>query len=140
MATIVSKKFPLDIPNSPSQQNATGIGVSFPFNGDSVFNTTFQTRDQIRTNLINYLLTNKNERVFNPNFGADLRRSLFDMENQTIESVREEIEAKVIELFPLINIDEILVRTLSDNHTIQFSIVYNISSYGVNDIVNINLQ
>jgi phage baseplate assembly protein W len=115
MATIVSKKFPLDIPNSPSQQNATGIGVSFPFNGDSVFNTTFQTRDQIRTNLINYLLTNQNERVFNPDFGADLRRSLFDMENQSIESVREEIEAKVIELFPLINIDEILVRTY---HTI----------------------
>ena len=56
MATVVSKKFPLDIPNSPSQQNATGIGVSFPFNGDAVFNTTFQTRDQIRTNLINFFI------------------------------------------------------------------------------------
>lgn len=140
MATVVSKKFPLDIPNSPAQQNATGIGVSFPFSGDAVFNTTYQTRDQIRTNLINYLLTNSNERVFNPDFGADLRRSLFDIENQSIEDVREQIEARVIELFPLINIEEITVKTLSDNHTIQFSIVYSISSYGINDTVNINLQ
>jgi phage baseplate assembly protein W len=140
MATVVPKKSPLDIPNSPAQQNATGIGVSFPFNGGSVFNTTFQTRDQIRTNLINYLLTNNNERVFNPDFGADLRRSLFDIENQSIEDIREQIEARVIELFPLINIEEITVQTLSDNHTIQFSIVYSINSYGINDTVNINLQ
>lgn len=140
MARIVSKKFPLDIPNSPAQQNATGIGVSFPFSGDAVFNTTYQTRDQIKTNLINYLLTNNNERVFNPDFGADLRRSLFDIENQAIDEVREQIEARVIELFPLINIEEITVKTLSDNHTIQFSIVYSISSYGISDTVNINLQ
>ena len=85
-------------------------------------------------------MTNQNERVFNPNFGADLRSSLFDIENQSIEGVREEIEAKVIELFPLISIEQILIKTLSDDHTIQFSIVYNINSYGVNDIVNINLQ
>ena len=63
---------PLDL-----QKNIV-IGVSLPFNAAGVFNKTYSTKDQIKSNLINLLLTDKGERIMNPEFGTDLRRSLFD--------------------------------------------------------------
>ena len=72
MAQIISNKYPID------SEARKAIGFSLPINGNAVFNPTYQTKDQIKANLINYLLTNRGERVFNPNFGADLRSLLFN--------------------------------------------------------------
>ena len=62
MARIINSKYPID---SIARK---AVGVSLPFNGPAVFNPTFTTREQTKSNLINYLLTNLGERVFNPNF------------------------------------------------------------------------
>ena len=72
MARIIQNKWPIDL------QKSRAIGFGFPLNGDAVFVPTYFTRDQIKANLVNYLLTNKGERVFKPNFGADLRSLLFE--------------------------------------------------------------
>ena len=100
MANIVQKRFPLDI----SQR--TGIGFNFPIDGPAVFNQTFETREQIKANLLNYLLTNQGERVFNPNFGADLRLLLFDFQSSASEDLQEILQDKVKELFPTVNIEQ----------------------------------
>mgnify|MGYP000447810238 CR=1 FL=1 len=63
------------------------IGVSIPFNGEGVFKSTFSTKDQIKSNLINLLLTYKGERVLNPQFGADLPRLLFEPINNELPVV-----------------------------------------------------
>ena len=38
---------------------STGLGFSFPMSGNAVFSTTYTTRDVVRANLINWILTNK---------------------------------------------------------------------------------
>ena len=133
MATIVSKKYPIDI------SKRTAIGFDFPLNGDAVFNQTFETRDQIRANLVNFLLTNQGERVFNPNFGADLRLLLFnfqdDAENDLINIVRDRVK----ELFPSVNIERLTINRLDDANTIQLNITYSIQSFGISDSISINL-
>ena len=50
---------------------STGVGVGLPFNAPGVFRTVYTTKEQIKYNLINFLLTDKRERIFNPTFGAD---------------------------------------------------------------------
>jgi hypothetical protein len=35
-------------------------------------NTTYTTQDAIKSNLINFILTGKRERIMNPGFGAGL--------------------------------------------------------------------
>ena len=56
MAYIISSKFPVDtLPD-------VAVGVSIPFSGKAVFNQTYLTKDQIKSNLINFFLTNKGER------------------------------------------------------------------------------
>jgi hypothetical protein len=54
-----------------------GIGIRLPFNDYNIFTLNYTTKDQIKSNLTNYMLTNKEERVFNPNFGANLIILLF---------------------------------------------------------------
>ena len=46
MAFEIKKINPLDL--TPSK----GVGVSLPFSGNAVFNTTFETKDAIKSNLI----------------------------------------------------------------------------------------
>jgi phage baseplate assembly protein W len=135
MATIILKKYPIDL------DNRKGIGFGFPLNGNAVFKTTYQTKDQIKANLINYLLTNKKERVFNPNFGADLRSLLFEniVENN-LNDLKDNIQSEINKFFPQIRVREIKFDKLEDNNTINFSLTYDIASFGIEDSLDIILQ
>ena len=53
MAFGAKKIFPIDT------RPGTAVGVSIPFNNNSVFFSTYTTQDAIRNNLINFFLTNK---------------------------------------------------------------------------------
>lgn len=65
------------IENTGSLDYQLAIGVSLPFNADGVFNPTYTSTEQIRANLINFILTNKGERPMNTNYGSNLRKYLF---------------------------------------------------------------
>tara|TARA_B100000963_G_C22465522_1_gene597714 strand:- start:373 stop:792 length:420 start_codon:yes stop_codon:yes gene_type:complete len=139
MATVVSKKFPIDL------SGRTAVGFSLPLNGKAVFNPTYATSDQIKSNLINFLLTNEGERVFNPNFGANLRVLLFDFEEEVISDLKEIIQSRIREVFPSITIEQIEVNKFpelsnTNPNQIQLSFTYSISSFGVSDSISINLQ
>jgi len=76
---------PILIPHPQALVNSTGatdpqyqIGVGLPFNnGNGVFNATLTTEQQLRANLINYVLTDSGERVFNE-FGLGIGKFLFE--------------------------------------------------------------
>jgi hypothetical protein len=65
------------VENTGSLDYQLAIGVSLPFNADGVFNPTYTSTDQIRANLINFILTNKGERPLNTTYGSDIRKYLF---------------------------------------------------------------
>lgn len=135
MAIIISKKFKDDLGSSKI------IGFDFPLNGNAVFNPTYQTRDQIKANLINYLLTNKKERVFNPNFGANLRSLLFEnIDDNSTEDLRSDIEANINLRFPTIKVHRIKFNVIPDENSINFELVYEIKNFGVDDKINILIQ
>ena len=135
MAQIIQNKFPID----SNARKAVGFG--FPLNGDAVFVPTYQTRDQIRANLINYLLTNKGERVFNPNFGADLRALLFEnIVDDTLDDLTTRIQDNISTYFPEVNVKSIQFDNLPDSNIINFILTYEIVLFGIEDSVNILLQ
>ena len=53
MAFEVKKIDPLDL------QPRKAVGVALPFSGKAVFNSTFETKEAIKANLVNYLLTKR---------------------------------------------------------------------------------
>jgi phage baseplate assembly protein W len=134
MAQIIQNKYPIDL----NARKAVGFG--FPINGDAVFVPTYQTRDQIKANLVNYLLTNKGERVFNPNFGADLRALLFEHIDEASEDLTNIIQASINNSFPQITVKEIKFENQVDENTINFILTYEIVLFNIEDTVNILLQ
>lgn len=135
MAQIIQNKYPIDL----NARKAVGFG--FPINGDAVFVPTYQTRDQIKANLVNYLLTNKGERVFNPNFGADLRALLFEnIDDTSLDDLTTIIQTSIANYFPQITVKEIKFENQVDENTINFILTYEIVLFNIEDTVNILLQ
>jgi hypothetical protein len=110
---------PLDL-----QKNIV-IGVSLPFNAPGVFNKTYSTKDQIKSNLINLLLTDKGERIMNPEFGTDLRKSLFEnITNTNIELLRIKITEAIGIFIPEIYLGDITIDPDPDHNTLNLTINY----------------
>ena len=135
MARIIDSKFPIDL------QPSRAVGFGFPLNGDAVFVPTYFTREQIKANMVNYLLTNKGERVFNPNFGADLRNLLFEnILDITTNDLSATIQNEISEFFPNVEIKEIEFNNQPDNNIVNFTLIYQIENFGIEDSINILLQ
>jgi len=135
MAQIIQNKYPIDT------EARRAVGFGFPLNGNAVFVPTYQTRDQIKANLVNYLLTNRGERVFNPNFGADLRNLLFEnVLDTTTEDLRERIQNDISLYFPEVQVRQIIFNNIPDTNTINFTLIYKIVLFGIEESVNILLQ
>jgi phage baseplate assembly protein W len=126
---------PLDL-----QKNIV-IGVSLPFNAAGVFNKTYSTKDQIKSNLINLLLTDKGERIMNPEFGADVRRSLFD---NITESNNEVLRLKIIDainvFIPEIQLESVDVIPDFDYNTLNITINYRLLISNTPDQVTVQFQ
>tara|TARA_R100001015_G_C4559655_1_gene119748 strand:+ start:90 stop:497 length:408 start_codon:yes stop_codon:yes gene_type:complete len=135
MARIIASKYPID------SIGRKAVGFSLPFNGPAVFNPTFTTREQTKSNLINYLLTNRGERVFNPNFGADLRNLVFEnILDRTTDDLKDRIQGDIGIFFPNVVIKEIQFNNQPDNNEINFTLTYQIENFDINDEINILLQ
>ena len=89
-------------------QPSTGVGIKIPFDGQTGVTTTFTTKDAIKSNLLNFLLTGKRERILNPGFGSGLREILFQpLSQDTIDQVEELIAGGVESFFPQVIINNI---------------------------------
>jgi len=126
---------PLDL------QPRKAIGVSLPLSGKAVFNSTYQTKDAIKTNIINYFLTGVGERYLNPTFGAPLRNLLFENINQdTITRVEEEVRRGLVEYFPRVIPTELNVQAEPDTNTVTLALRYAISDTNIEDDLVINFE
>ena len=135
MARIIQSKYPID---SIARRV---VGFSLPFNGPAVFNPTYTTREQTKSNLINYLLTNRGERVFRPSFGADLRTLLFEnVLDLTTDELKERIQSDINLFFPQVIVAQIIFNNQPDNNSINFTLIYDIVNFGITDEINILLQ
>ena len=64
------------------------IGVKVPFTKKGVFQFNYTTKDQIKSNLINLLLTSPGERYHEPSYGIGMREILFEQSTETNERIR----------------------------------------------------
>lgn len=135
MAFEVQKINPLDL------QPRKAVGVNLPFSGKAVFNSNYQTRDAIKTNLINYFLTSKGERYMNPTFGNGLQRLLFDqLTENKVKQIDSEIRKDLQFYFPKVEPTEISTIGIPDTNTVQFFLKYKVRDTNIEDEVVINFE
>jgi phage baseplate assembly protein W len=92
--------------DSSTRNPNRGLGIKLPFNTQNVFTINYNTKDQVKSNLTNYMLTNKGERPFNPEFGADLRRLLFDQASD-FTNAKEVLLDNLGLYFPMITVNNL---------------------------------
>lgn len=135
MAYSVGQIYPNDL--NPSR----AIGFDLPINGNAVFTPNYQTRDAIKSNLINFLLTNPGERPDNPEFGAGLRQFIFtQIQQDNLQYLKEDIQNKIINNFPNVNVLGVDVLSQTDKNTIIVQIQYSIPNTNINDQLELNFS
>jgi phage baseplate assembly protein W len=135
MAQRIANKFPLDT------QARKAIGVAIPFTNGAVFTSNYTTKEQIKANLVNYLLTNKGERIMQPNYGANLREIIFEqLTNQTSDFLKKRIQDGISQNFPQVIVNEIFIVNHNDENLIQVTITYNVANFGISDEINLTFN
>ena len=126
---------PLDL------QKNTAIGISLPFDGNfGPFNSTYNTQEQIKSNLINLLLTSKGERVFNSEFGSDLKRVIFEAASEdrdTRLAIQDIIVSSINTFIPEVDITSIDVVANPDNNSITITVNYRLKISGNSDEITV---
>ena len=111
-----------------------GVGVSIPFNAPGVFNTTYTTQKATQSNLINFFLTNTNERYLNPTFGGNIRSFIFEqIEEDNLEGLKSDLNSLIGIYFPNIQVMELNIISNPDRNSISVEITYNIINTGITD-------
>ena len=111
--------------------NDYAIGISLPIQiTNTAFEQTFQTSEQVKSNIKNLLLTKKGERILQPEFGSGLQSLLFepnvdDFEGRIEDTINESLE----QWLPYVTAEEIEVDSsneLRDNNRINVSVKFRI--------------
>lgn len=128
MAIILGTKIVKDLP----ENDRVAIGITLPLRrgGSGYFAQSFQTSEQIKTNLKNLFLTQPGERLMQPNFGTRLYELLFSQNTDQLESAIElAIDDAIRKWMPFVTITHMDVnRDLSnkDRYIFQISIQYSV--------------
>lgn len=129
MAYRIENSNPLDL------DYKLAVGVSVPFVGsiisgsDAVFSSTYTTIEQLRSDIINYVLTNKGERVLNPNYGSDLRRFVFqNITGINLNNLKLQIIDGLKINFPQIITNDVVINPNYDTNSINIIIDYSFAS------------
>jgi hypothetical protein len=134
MININRKTFNVD----PLSLNShVAIGISLPLNGSSVFNQTYNRKEQTKYNLLNYVLTNKGEKLYNLDFGGDIRKLLFENDINEI-NLKNSLSSGISKYVPNVRINNINIDF--DNKKLLLNITINYSDIvtGINDEIIIN--
>ena len=119
-----------------------GIGISVLYsNNTSIFNSTTTTKDQVKSNLINYVLTNKGERLYDPNFGGDVRRAIFEANDDlTFDAIAARLEREILLYVPNIILQSIIIKRAPDQNTVTISINYQLNQENQQVVVNVETR
>lgn len=133
MNYIIQNQNPLDL------QPSKGIGINIPFNGPTGLNTTYNSKDAIRTNLLNFLLTGKRERILNPNFGSNIRNQIFEqLTLGNLEEIQEIIQQYIYSEFPQIKLESLIITP--ENNTITIYFKYSVLNTNITDDISLNFN
>jgi phage baseplate assembly protein W len=128
MAVILGQKVVKDT----VEFNDYAIGISLPIQiGNVAFNQTFQTIDQVKSNIKNLLLTKRGERVMQPEFGSGLQEVLFEFNDDDLsEKIETTITTAIERWIPSVSIESILVEStdnLKDSNQVNISLTFRVN-------------
>ena len=131
---------PLDLP----QNEQVAIGVTLPFDGAAVFNSAYTTKLQIKSNLMNLLMTNPGERFMNPRFGIGIRKFLFENIIDQ-EQLRSKIQDGISKYIPEVELTNLVMgresmKTYPEIHIFKIHLGYKVLRENLMDAIEVNFN
>lgn len=107
------------------------IGITLPIQiGNTAFNQSFTTAEQVKSNIKNLLLTKKGERVMQPEFGSGLQELLFEFNDDDLaEKIETTITEALEQWLPYVTAEQIDIEQTNDNkdkNLVNVSIAFSI--------------
>ena len=122
-------------------QPSIGVGIDLPFNGPTGINTTYTTKDAVKANLLNFILTGKRERIMNPNFGSGIRDVIFEqITDERIDQIENLIYGGVELYFPQVQIKDLTINLSPESQTITIYLKYSVINTNIEDELQININ
>jgi phage baseplate assembly protein W len=85
-------------------------------------------------------MTNRGERYMNPNFGGNLRATIFEQISQNnIENLKQILSADLKKYFPNITINSLDIYGTEDLNQLQVILNYSVINFGITETLQINL-
>ena len=107
------------------------INIDFPFSDSDkgfYFKLNQTDKDAIRADLLHLLLTNKGERLYNPNFGSDLKKFIFEPNDDiTHEKIRNNLNETIKEYIPNLIVNSINFRNEENQELIIVGLTYTVN-------------
>jgi phage baseplate assembly protein W len=112
--------------------NDYAIGITLPIQiTNTAFNQTFQTAEQLKSNIKNLLLTKRGERIMQPLFGSGLNELLFEFNDSDLETRIEATINEAVETWmPFVTVDSVEIEAsdeLKDRNTINVSLKFSVN-------------
>ena len=107
------------------------INIDFPFRDSDngfYFKMNKTDKDAIRADLLHLLLTNKGERLYLPEFGSDLKKFIFEPNDEiTHEQIKENLTQTIIRFIPNLLINDISFRNDAIEELIIVELTYTVT-------------
>lgn len=122
------------------------INIKFPLNDDEnnyLFKLNNTTKDAITSNLLLLLLTEKGERYYNPNYGTNLIKYIFEPNDDiTVKDIEKDIRDTVSTFMPNITISSIIFDEESTDKDINrlnvmIKFVYSENAFTESGVINL---
>ena len=115
------------------------IGVAFPLDETNMFQGTESIKDQIKSNILNVLLTYPGERINLPNFGVGLKQLIFE-QKVDLETLKQNIQSQINRYVPNVSLKHIRSSKSNDEHIISIFLSYVYLLDNTSDTIQLNFN
>ena len=115
--------------------NGKYININYPFKDSKkgfFIDLTEQDNQAIKADLLHLILTRRGQRLYNPDFGTDLLRFIFEPNDAlTLQGVKDEITTVVKKFLPKLQLNEIIIEQSPES---EYAAVVTISYVITDDV------
>jgi phage baseplate assembly protein W len=120
---------------------STALGVAIPFTSPSVFTSVYTTLEQTKYNIINFVLTDRRERPFNPNFGAGIRTRLFEQITvDDLDNLKQSVSNQIESYFPNVIVNSLDITSNVNDNSISMTLKYSLKNIKSSDSLVLKIQ
>tara|TARA_B100001059_G_scaffold229490_1_gene262156 strand:+ start:49 stop:456 length:408 start_codon:yes stop_codon:yes gene_type:complete len=123
--------------NPLNLNNNARIGVAFPLNNVNMTSGTLTTKEQLKANFLNLLLTIPGERLNHPTYGIGLKGQLFENSIDEV-TLQENINGQLAFWIPEIITTDISLKQNIDQYRVSLTLTYSITLDETEDSIQIN--